>query len=173
MSRYRVISIVMQLSYLALMIFNFSFLVPPLRPSLRKHKSVTFDNSIDEVDEFNRRRTKSLPDAYDIPRKQTSMIDLYAQSVKITPKDIATYTIMSQKSAFHTFPRKNISRKQSLEHIYDEIPTLDVIREEIKKESEKCEHKQKADAIYENQETNANEGETQKKTEGNDEKTRM
>ncbi|KAG5675227.1 hypothetical protein PVAND_005151 [Polypedilum vanderplanki] len=37
--------------------------IPPLRPSLRKHKSVTFDESIDEVDEFNRRRTRSLPDA--------------------------------------------------------------------------------------------------------------
>jgi hypothetical protein len=95
-----------------------------LRPSLRKHKSVTFDNSIDEVDEFNRRRTKSLPDAYDTPRKQTSMIDLYAQTIKITPQDFATYALAEKKcDGFHTFPKKSISRKQSLEHIYDEIPT--------------------------------------------------
>lgn len=84
---------------------------------------MTFDESIDEVDEFNRRRTKSLPDAYDVPRKQTSMMDLVAQTIPITPAEIATYA-MSQKSIYNTFPRKNISRKQSLEHIYDEIPTI-------------------------------------------------
>lgn len=93
---------------------------------------------MDEVDEFNRRRTKSLPDAYDVPRKPTSMMDLYAQSVKVTPKDMATYA-MSQKSIYHTFPKKNITRKQSLEHIYDEIPTIAEIRaaESIVDEKEK------------------------------------
>lgn len=97
--------------------------VPPFRPNscLRKHKSVTFDESIDEVDDMNRKRAKSLNDAYDIPRKQSSMIDLYAQTVKITPFDIANFTL-PQNSNFNTFPRKSVSRKQSLEHIYDEIP---------------------------------------------------
>lgn len=122
--------------------FAFVFSVPPLslRPSLRKHKSVTFDESIDEVDEFNRRRTRSLPDAYDIPRKQTSMIDLYAECVKskITPKDVATYALSQISGNHHTFPKKNVSRKQSLEHIYDEIPTITaMIKEEGIKRSEK------------------------------------
>lgn len=71
-----------------------------------------------------------------MPRKQTSMIDLYAQSIKITPKDIATYAI-SQKSGFHTFPKKNVSRKQSLEHIYDEIPTPIEITAENRQKSDK------------------------------------
>ncbi|KAL7039837.1 hypothetical protein ACKWTF_000134 [Chironomus riparius] len=99
----------------------------PNRSSLKKQRSVTFDESIDEVDEFNRRRTKSLPDAYDVPRKQTSMMDLVAQTIPITPADFAIYA-MSQKSIYNTFPRKNISRKQSLEHIYDEIPTIAEIK---------------------------------------------
>lgn len=101
---------------------------------MKKQRSVTFDESIDEVDEFNRRRTKSLPDAYDVPRKQTSMMDLVAQSIPITPAEFATYAI-SQKSIYNTFPRKNVSRKQSLEHIYDEIPTIAEIKaaEEVSK----------------------------------------
>lgn len=64
------------------------------------------------------------------------MIDLYAQSIKITPKDIATYAI-SQKSGFHTFPKKNVTRKQSLEHIYDEIPTPIEITPENRQKSDK------------------------------------
>lgn len=70
---------------------------------------------------MNRKRAKSLNDAYDIPKKQSSMIDLYAQTVKITPFDIANFTL-PQDANFNTFPRKNVSRKQSVEHIYDEIP---------------------------------------------------
>jgi hypothetical protein len=120
---------------------------------------VTFDNSIDEVDEYDKRRTRSLPDAYDVPRKQTSMIDLYAQSIKITPKDIATYAI-SQKSGFHTFPKKNVTRKQSLEHIYDEIPTPIGITAENRQKSDKIDDLSAAETtivqqleshVYENQ----------------------
>jgi hypothetical protein len=55
------------------------------------------------------------------------MMDLVAQSVPITPAEIATYA-MSQKSIYNTFPRKNVTRKQSLEHIYDEIPTIAEIK---------------------------------------------
>jgi hypothetical protein len=88
---------------------------------LRKTKSVTFDESIDEVDEMNRKRARSLGDTYDIPRRQSSMMDIYAQSVKVTPHDVALFSL-AQKCPFNTFPRKNISRKQSMEHIYDEIP---------------------------------------------------
>jgi len=64
------------------------------------------------------------------------MMDLVAQSVPITPAEIATYAI-SQKSVYNTFPRKNVSRKQSLEHIYDEIPTIAEIKaaDEISKSS--------------------------------------
>lgn len=118
---------------------------------------MTFDNSIDEVDEYDRRRTKSLPNAYDVPRKPTSMIDLYAQSIKITPKDIATYAV-SQKSGFHTFPKKNVTRKQSLEHIYDVIPTPIEITDENRVKSDKIddlsatEEKQKLENhVYQNQ----------------------
>lgn len=118
---------------------------------------MTFDNSIDEVDEYDRRRTRSLPNAFDLPRKPTSMIDLYAQSIKITPKDIATYAV-SQKSGFHTFPKKNLTRKQSLEHIYDEIPTPIEITVEKRVMSDKIddlsatEEKQKLEShVYQNQ----------------------
>lgn len=118
---------------------------------------MTFDNSIDEVDEYDRRRTKSLPNAYDVPRKPTSMIDLYAQSIKITPKDIVTYAV-SQKSGFHTFPKKNVTRKQSLEHIYDVIPTPIEITDENRVKSDKIddlsatEEKQKLENhVYQNQ----------------------
>ena len=55
------------------------------------------------------------------------MMDLVAQTVPITPADFAIYA-MSQKSIYNTFPRKNVSRKQSLEHIYDEIPTIAEIK---------------------------------------------
>jgi hypothetical protein len=140
-------------------------LVPPLRPSLRKHKSVTFDESIDEVDEFNRRRTRSLPDAYDVPRKQTSMIDLYAQSVKITPQDLAIYTVM-EKPCFHTFPKKSVSRKTSLEHIYDEIPSpIEVTKEESKVVEEKP--GAATEVIY------ANEAMKKKKKQEENEKTKL
>lgn len=64
------------------------------------------------------------------------MMDLYVQSIKITPRDIATYAI-SQKSGFHTLPKKNMSRKQSLEHIYDEIPTPIEITAENRQKSDK------------------------------------
>lgn len=63
-------------------------------------------------------------------------MDLNAQSVKITPQDITTYATI-QKPGFHTFPRKNISRKQSLEHIYDEIPIKSGIAEANQLKSEK------------------------------------
>lgn len=76
---------------------------------------------------MNRKRAKSLTDTYDIPRKTGSIIDLYSQPPKITPHDVAVYTLV-QKKPFNTFPsRKNVVRKQSLEHIYDEIP-LDLDR---------------------------------------------
>lgn len=69
---------------------------------------------------MNRKRAKSLTDTYDIPRN--TIIDLYAAPPKITPHDIAIYSLV-QKKPFNTFPsRKNVVRKQSLEHIYDEIP---------------------------------------------------
>lgn len=125
--------------------------VPPLRSSLRKAKSVTFDESIDEVDECNRLRTKSLPDAYDIPRKQTSMMDLYAQSVKITPRDIAAFQINA--TGFNTFPRKTISRQQSLDHIYDEIPFSPEISDANRTKSGKIEDLSTTDTVYENQES--------------------
>ncbi|KAG5666277.1 hypothetical protein PVAND_017588 [Polypedilum vanderplanki] len=143
--------------------------IPPLRPSLRKHKSVTFDESIDEVDEFNRRRTRSLPDAYDVPRKQTSMIDLYAQSIKISPKDIAAFTL-SQNSGYHTFPKKSVSRKSSLEHIYDEIPNPTI---EEKKNKNECEinknESNPTEVIY----TNMNKKKEKKQDKDETEKTKM
>ena len=98
---------------------------------------MTFDESIDEVDEKNRARTRSLPDAYDIPRKQTSMMDLYAQSVKITPRDVAVYSLSQESPGFNTYPRISVSRKQSMEHIYDEIPPLAEITSENRSKSEK------------------------------------
>lgn len=128
-----------------------SISVPPLRPSLRKPKSVSFDESIDEVDEMNRKRARSLPDAYDIPRKQGSMMDLYAPPVKITPRDIAIYSLSQKNLGFNTFPRKNISRKQSMEHIYDEIPVPpEIIAKRAK--SDKIDDLSPANAVYANQE---------------------
>jgi hypothetical protein len=124
--------------------------VPPLRPSLRKHKSVTFDNSIDEVDVKNRSSTRSL--VYDIPRKQSSMVDLYAQSVKITPQDKAIF-LMSQKPGFNTYPRKNVSRKQSMEHIYAEIPIPNPIAAMSSTKIEKSQDLSPSDSLYENQES--------------------
>lgn len=121
--------------------------VLPLRPSLRKQKSVTFEESIDEVD--GRKRARSLGDVYDIPRKQSSLMDLCAQSVKITPHDVATYATI-QKPAFHTFPRKNLSRKQSLEHIYDEIPIKSITAEDATLKSDDL---TTAPDLYENQES--------------------
>lgn len=126
--------------------------VPPLRPILHKQKSVTFDDSIDEVDEYDRRRTRSLPDAYDIPRKQTSMMDL-SQSVKITPRDIAMF-LMTDTSGFNTFPRKSISRKSSIEHIYDEIPAPLEIKELNRSKSDKINDLSITDVLYENNDTN-------------------
>lgn len=156
----------MKLFNLSIDTLNFKFfcfiLVPPLRPSLRKHKSVTFDNSIDEVDEYDRRRTRSLPNAYDIPRKPSSMIDLYASSIKITPKDIATYAI-SQKSGFHTFPKKSVTRKQSLEHIYDEIPTPIEITIENRQKSDRIDDL--SVATKKNSTTVANDDESKQKIE--------
>lgn len=120
---------------------------------MRKHKSVSFDESVDEVDMKNRKRAGSLNDAYDIPRKQNSLIDICAQSVKITPHDVATYSF-SQKPSFNTFPRKNISRKQSLEHIYDEIPIsfeiTDAARPENKKDASETDN---TGTMYGNQES--------------------
>lgn len=110
---------------------------------------MTFDESIDEVDEKNRKRARSLPDTYDVPRKQSSMMDLYAQSVKITPHDIAAFTL----PPFHTFPRKNISRKQSLEHIYDEIPILAELAGENRPKSDKIDDLSATKTLNENQES--------------------
>jgi hypothetical protein len=111
---------------------------------------VTFDESIDEVDEKNRSRARSLTDTYDIPRKQTSMMDLYAQSVKVTPYDIAIYSLSQKSPAFNTFPKKNISRKQSMEHIYDEIPSE--ITNANRTKSVKIDDLTTTDTVYENQE---------------------
>jgi hypothetical protein len=109
---------------------------------------VTFDESIDEVDEKNRLRTRSLTDTYDIPKKQTSMMDLYAQSVKITPKDIAIYSLSQKSPGFNTYPRKSVSRKQSMEHIYDEIPNLTAITSENRTKSERIDDLTATDAVY-------------------------
>lgn len=96
----------------------------PLKPILHKTKSVSFDESIDEVDEVRERPPIEAMvyddggEDYDIPRKNSSMMDLCPPHVKI--RDVAVFT-MSQDNAFNTFPRKKVSRKQSLEHIYEEI----------------------------------------------------
>ena len=112
---------------------------------------MTFDESIDEVDEYNRKRARSLGDTYDIPRKQTSMMDLYAQTVKITPLDIATFSL-SQKPEFNTYPRKKISRT-SMEHIYAEIQIPQEITVANRTKSDKIEDLSMTDAVYENQES--------------------
>lgn len=91
----------------------------------------------------------SLTDAYDIPRKQASMMDLYAQCVKITPKDVATFS--NSQKPFNTFPRKNVSRKQSLEHIYDEIP-IGITKPNAEK-TDKAEELHVTESTYENQES--------------------
>lgn len=101
---------------------------------------------------MNRKRTRSLPDAYDIPRKQSSMLDLYSPSVKITPRDIAIYSLSQKNLGFNTFPRKNISRKQSLEHIYDEIPIPPEIAAKRAK-SEKIDDLSPINDLYANQES--------------------
>lgn len=131
-------------------------LVTPTRPSLRKNKSVTFDESIDEVDAMDRRRTRSMPNALDLPepeKHQPSMMDITAKSIKITPLDIANfstsspspassvYTVSRRPPEFNTFPRKKISKKPTLERIYDEpnyqkiyeIPSLSHVSAELKK----------------------------------------
>ena len=118
---------------------------------MRKNKSVSFDESVDEVDGRNRKRASSLNDAYDIPRKPTSLLDICAQSVQIKPHDLAVYSF-PQKPGFHTFPRKNISRKQSLEHIYDEIPISLEITEAARPENKKHDDEVKS-ATYGNQES--------------------
>lgn len=98
---------------------------------------------------MNRGRAKSLPDAYDIPRKQTSMMDIYAQSIKVTPHDIANYSISQNLPGFNTFPRKNVSRKQSLEHIYDEIPPLSVeITSDNRTKGEKSDDLTATNSVY-------------------------
>lgn len=70
---------------------------------------------------MNRKRARSLGDVYDVPRKQKSTIENCTHAVKVTPDDFAVYSI-PHKLGFNTFPRKTVSRRQSLEHIYDEIP---------------------------------------------------
>lgn len=99
---------------------------------------------------MNRKRAKSLTDTYDIPRKTGSIIDLYSQPPKITPHDVAIYTLV-QKKPFNTFPsRKNVVRKQSLEHIYDEIP-LDLDRPAVRKpNTAEIGSKNVTDQVYEN-----------------------
>lgn len=100
---------------------------------------MTFDESIDEVDALNRRRARSMPNALDIPEpKQPSMMDLTAKSIKITPQDIANfstssvYTVSRRPPPFNTFPRKKVSKKPTLERIYDEIPSLYHVSNELK-----------------------------------------
>lgn len=79
-------------------------------------------------------------------------MDLYAQSVKITPQDVAVYTL-TDKKVFNTFPtRKNYLRKQSLEHIYDEIPFGCEFKEADKPMSDKAEAQHVTESMYENQE---------------------
>lgn len=111
---------------------------------------MSFDESVDEVDGRNRKRAGSLNDAYDIPRKQSSLLDICAQSVKITPHDIAVYSF-SPKPGFNTFPRKKITRKQSLEHIYDEIPISSEITDAARPENKKHADEDTS-AMYGNQE---------------------
>lgn len=113
---------------------------------------MTFDESIDEVDDKKRKRAQSLTDTYDIPRKQNSMIDLYAQSIKLTKNDFAIYS-ESQKPNFNTYPRKSVSRKQSLEHIYDEIPVASAIKDTNREQSERIEDLCLTNELYENQES--------------------
>lgn len=93
----------------------------PLKTILHKTKSVSFDESIDEVDEVRDRapiEAMVYDEQYDIPRKNSSMLDLCPQHIKL--RDAAVFP-MSHDNAFNTFPRKKVSRKQSLEHIYEEI----------------------------------------------------
>jgi hypothetical protein len=113
---------------------------------------VTFDESIDEVDGMDRRRTRSMPNALDLPEpepKQPSMMDMTAKSIKITPLDIANfstsqpssasavYTVSVRPPEFNTFPRKKISKKPTLERIYDEIPSLYHVSAELKNTANK------------------------------------
>lgn len=126
--------------------------MPPLRPSLRKHKSVTFDESIDEVDVMNRKRARSLGDVYDVPRNVKSMTENCTHAVKVTPDDFAVYST-SKKLAFNTFPRKTVSRRQSLEHIYDEIPFPPEPKVEIKPKPDQDDDLKPTDTLYGNQES--------------------
>ncbi|CRK94233.1 CLUMA_CG007748, isoform A [Clunio marinus] len=112
-----------------------------VRPKLRKSKSVTFDESVDIVDEMNRGRASSLPDTYDIPRQPISIIDIYTQSKKMKTKNSPEEI---RKPEFNTFPKKNTSRRQSMEHIYDE---LTISPEIINVENDLT------DALYGNEET--------------------
>lgn len=77
-------------------------------------------------------------------------MDLYAKSeVKITPRDIAIYSLSQKNLGFNTFPRKKISSKSSLEHIYDEIPAP----LEITIKSDKVEESSPKTDLYANQES--------------------
>lgn len=81
-------------------------------------------------------------------------MDIYAQSVKITPRDIAIYSLSQKPATFNTFPRKNVSRKQSMEHIYDEIAAK--ISPEIadaRMKSDKIDDASQTAALYENHES--------------------
>lgn len=81
-------------------------------------------------------------------------MDLYAQTVKITPYDKAVYAVSQKSLGFNTYPRKNISRKQSLEHIYDEIPSLSAeITSENRTKSAKIDDLTATDSVYEDRES--------------------
>lgn len=81
-------------------------------------------------------------------------MDLYAQTVKITPHDKVIYSLSQKSPGFNTFPRKSVSRKQSMEHIYDEIPSLsDEITSSNRTKSEKIDDLTTTDSVYENQES--------------------
>lgn len=79
-------------------------------------------------------------------------MDLYAQSVKITPHDVAVYSLSQKSPGFNTYPRKSVSRKQSMEHIYDEIPSFSDIKSENRTKSEKIDDLTTTDPVYTNQE---------------------
>lgn len=80
-------------------------------------------------------------------------MELYAQSVKITPHDIAVYSLTENAPGFNTYPRKNVSRKSSMEHIYAEIPSFADIKNENRAKSEKIDDLTTTDAVYTNQES--------------------
>lgn len=113
---------------------------------------MTFDESIDEVDVMNRNRARSLGDVYDVPRKQNTIIENCTHAVKITPDDFAVYSI-PHKQNFNTFPRKTVSRRQSLEHIYDEIPFPPEPTVAAKPKIDQSDDLKPADTLYGNQES--------------------